>query len=95
MGEDLCVIARGSRLNLAVALSNARKLRKLRLALNICSGALICIGALSSLMFVLSEKLMSVNWLIVLMYWLISGILMTALTVWRFPQRDRFIFKKK
>lgn len=95
MGEDLCVIARGSRLNLAVALSNAKKLGKLRKLLNICSGALICLGALSALLLVLSEKLMTVNWLVVLVYWLISGAIMAGLTAWKFPQRDRFIFNKK
>ena len=95
MGEDLCVIARGSRLNLAVALSNAKKLSRLRKLINICSGALICLGAFSALMLVLSEKLMTVNWLVVLAYWLISGAIMAGLTAWKFPQRDRFIFNKR
>ena len=95
MSEELPVLARGSRLNLAVALSNAKKLRKLRLVLNICSIVLILAGGLTSLMLVLSERLTTVNWTFVLIYWLISGAVMAGLTVWKFPQKDRFIFNKK
>ena len=94
-GEDLPILARGSRLNLAVAISNAKKLRKLRLLLNICSCALICVGAFTALMLVLSEKLMTVSWIFILIYWLISGAIMTGLMIWKFPEKDRFIFNKK
>ena len=94
-GEELAVMARGSRLNLAVALSNAKKLRKLRMLLNICSGVILCVGGLTALMLVLSEKLMTVNWFFVFIYWLISGAVMAGLMIWKFPQKDRFIFNKK
>ena len=95
MGEDLCVLARGSRLNLAVALSNAKKLRVLRKIFNICSGTLICGGGITAMLIVLSEKLMTVSWMSVFMYWLISGVLAVVIMAWKFPQRDRFIFRKK
>ena len=95
MSNELPVLARGSRLNLAVALSNAKKIRKLRTLLNICSGALISIGAIISLALVLSEKLMSVNWLFVFIYWIVSAAVMIGLFIWKFPQKDRFIFNKK
>ena len=95
MGEELSVLARGSRLNLAVALSNAKKLSKLRKILNICAGALIGVGALVALMLVISERLVRVNWLLVLIYWIASGAIFAGLTAWKFPQRDRFIFNKK
>jgi len=95
MGEELSVLARGSRLNLAVALSNAKKLRKLRGILNICSGVLISVGAIVALMLVLSEKLSAINWLVVFIYWIISGAVMAGIMFWKFPQNDRFIFNKK
>lgn len=95
MNSELPVFARGSRLNLAVALSNAKKMRKLRTLLNICSGALISVGAILSFAVVLSEKLMSVNWLFVFIYWIVSAAVMIGLFIWKFPQKDRFIFNKK
>ena len=95
MGEKLSVLARGSRLNLAVSLSNAKKLRSLRRILNICSGTLVSLGAVVSLFLVLSEHLQSVNWLVVLIYWLLSAGITVGLFIWRFPQKDRFIFRKK
>ena len=95
MSDELPVLARGSRLNLAVALSNAKKLKGLRILLNICSGALISAGAIFALALVLSERLMSVDWIYVLIYWLVSAAVMVGLFIWRFPQKDRFIFNKK
>ena len=94
-GEELPVLARGSRLNLAVALSNAKKLSKLRLLLNICAGALMGVGTLIALMLVLSERLVIVDWTFVLIYWIASGAIFAGLLAWKFPQRDRFIFNKK
>ena len=93
--DELPVLARGSRLNLAVALSNAKKIRTLRKVLNISSVALLLLGTLISLMLVLSERLASVNWLFVFIYWLLSGALAVGVTIWKFPQKDRFIFNKK
>ena len=94
-GEELSVLARGSRLNLAVALSNAKKMSKLRLLLNICAGALMGVGALIALMLVISERLVRVDWTLVLIYWIASGAILAGLFAWKFPQRDRFIFNKK
>ena len=93
--DELPVLARGSRLNLAVALSNAKKIRTLRKVLNISSVAFLLLGTLISLMLVLSERLASVNWLFVFIYWLLSGALAVGVTIWKFPQKDRFIFNKK
>jgi hypothetical protein len=95
MGEELSVLARGSRLNLAVALSNSKKLRVLRRLLNICSGALVSAGALTAMFLVLSEHLASVTWLVVLAYWIVSAAITVGLFIWKFPQKDRFIFRKK
>ena len=95
MGEELSVLARGSRLNLAVALSNAKKMSKLRKILNICAGALMGVGALIALMLVVSERLVRVDWTVVLIYWIASGAIFAGLVAWKFPQRDRFIFNKK
>lgn len=94
MRDELIVMARGSRLNLAIALSNAKKLCHLRKILNLLSGILICSGGISALMLVLSENISVVNWLFVLIYWFISGAVMAGLMLWKFPQRDRFIFNK-
>lgn len=94
-GDELDLLARGSRLNLAVALSNAKKISKLRLILNICSGALVILGAFIAMLLVLSNKLDSLNWWIVLLYWIIGGGLMAGFMIWKFPQKDRFIFNKK
>ena len=93
--DELPVLARGSRLNLAVALSNAKKIRTLRKVLNISSVAFLLLGTLISLMLVLSERLASVNWLFVFIYWLLSGALAVGVMIWKFPQKDRFIFNKK
>ena len=95
MGEELSVLARGSRVNLAVALSNSKKLRVLRRLLNICSGALVSAGALTAMFLVLSEHLASVTWLVVLAYWIVSAAITVGLFIWKFPQKDRFIFRKK
>ncbi|MBO7302724.1 MAG: hypothetical protein J6U68_00890, partial [Clostridia bacterium] len=94
-GEELSLLARGSRLNLAVALSNAKKISKLRLLLNICSGALVLSGVLIAMLLVLSNKLDTLNWWFVLLYWVIGGGIMAGLMIWKFPQKDRFIFNKK
>ena len=94
MRDELTVMARGSRLNLAIALSNAKKIRRLRNVLNLLSGILICSGGLTALMLVLSENISVVNWLFVLIYWFISGAVMAGLMLWKFPQKDRFIFNK-
>ena len=92
--DELPVLSRGSRLNLAVALSNAKKVKKLRRVLNISSVAFITVGTLTSLMLILSERLTLVNWLFALIYWLLSGAVMAGIMAWKFPQKDRFIFNK-
>ena len=95
MSDELSMLARGSRLNLAAAVSNAKKMRLLRTLLNVASGVIIALGALLSAILVLTESIASFNALFVLLYWIVSFLALAGIMVWKFPQRDRFLFNKR
>ena len=95
MSDELSLLARGSRLNLAAAVSNAKKMRLLRTLLNVTSGVLIAMGALLSVILVLTESIASFNELFVLLYWLVGFLALAGLMIWKFPQKDRFLFNKR
>ena len=95
MSDELSILARGSRLNLAAAVSNAKKMRLLRTLLNVASGVIIALGALLSAILVLTESIASFNALFVLLYWIVSFLALAGIMVWKFPQRDRFLFNKR
>lgn len=95
MSDELSLLARGSRLNLAAAVSNAKKMRLLRTLLNVTSGVLIAMGALLSVIFVLTESIASFNEMFVLLYWLVGFLALAGLMIWKFPQKDRFLFNKR
>lgn len=96
LGKDLNVLARGSRLNLAVAVSNARKMRFLRFMLNIVAGASALIGLGISILLVLLDKMKSPSLeLFIALYWLFAGAVFAGIMIWKFPRRNRFVFKKQ
>ena len=95
MSDELSLLARGSRLNLAAAVSNAKKMRLLRTLLNVTSGVLIAMGALLSVILVLTESIASFNEMFVLLYWLVGFLALAGLMIWKFPQKDRFLFNKR
>lgn len=95
LGRELGVLSRGSRLNLAVAVSNAKKLKRLRLIFNIFSGVLMGLGAILSLMFLLSEFLAKTDLRYILLYWLVGIATTVGVMIWKFPRKDRFIFKSR
>lgn len=92
--QELLLLARGSRLNLAAAASNAKKLKKLRRLLNICSIGFVSLGGIISLLLVLSERIGSANEVFVIIYWILSLAVLAGLLIWRLPQKDRFLFKE-
>lgn len=95
MSDELSLLARGSRLNLAAAVSNAKKMRLLRTLLNVTSGVLIAMGALLSVILVLTESIASFNEVFILLYWFVGFLALAGLMIWKFPQKDRFLFNKR
>ncbi len=96
-GKGLPLIARGSRLNLAVATSNAKKIKRLRFVLNMLSYASVFVGVMISLILVLADKIKTFSGLelAVILYWLAAGAVFAGIMMWKFPQKDRFLFNKK
>ena len=96
LGKDLPILARGSRLNLAVAVSNARKMKFLRFVLNIVAGASALIGLGISILLVLFDKMQSPSLeLFIALYWIFAGAAFAGIMIWKFPRRNRFVFKKQ
>ena len=89
-GEKLGVVAEGSRLNLAVALSAAKQLKRLRLFTD-----LLCVGisALAAFITVLVVSLGAIDGFsqfFILLYWILSAGGFAAL-MWKFlPRSDRY-----
>ena len=96
-GKDLPLLARGSRLNLAVATSNAKKLKRLRFILNMLSYASVFVGVMIALVLVLADKLKNFSGLelVIILYWLALGAGFAGIMMWKFPKKDRFVFSKK
>lgn len=96
-GKEIPVLARGSRLNLAVAASNAKKIKRLRFILNIATCAAAFLGLLVTLALVLTDALKELQnlELFVILYWLLSIGILVGFMIWRFPKRDRFAFKNE
>lgn len=97
LGKDLPILARGSRLNLAVAVSNAKKMKLLRLLLNLVVGGAALIGAIISLALVSFDKLGALSnlELFVVLYWILTGVAFAGIMLWKFPRKNRFVFNKK
>lgn len=97
LGKDLPLLARGSRLNLAVATSNAKKIKLLRFIFNIATCVTAFVGLLISFILVLTGGLKESSSLelFVILYWLLSGAIVAGIMIWKFPKKDRFIFTKK
>ena len=96
-GKGLPLLARGSRLNLAVATSNAKKLKNLRFILNMLSYASVFVGVLISLVLILGDKIKTFSGLelVIVLYWIASGAAFAGFMAWKFPRRDRFVFSRK
>ena len=97
VGKNLPLLARGSRLNLAVAASNAKKLKNLRFILNMLSYASAFVGVLISLVLILGDKIKTFSGLelVIVLYWLAAGAAFAGFMAWKFPRKDRFVFSRK
>lgn len=89
-GEALGIIADGSRLNLAVALSAAKRMRKLRRILNIISFACSGVGALIAFAAAGFGWIAGFSEFFVLLYWLACAALLVTVTLRGVPKNDRF-----
>lgn len=89
-GEELGIIAEGSRLNLAVALCKAKKMKKLRRFTNLLAYIFSGVGALIAFAAAGFGWIASFSEFFVLLYWLICAIVMTVFTVKGLPDRSRF-----
>ena len=97
LGKDLPILARGSRLNLAIAASNAKKMKFLRLLLNIAAASLALIGAIISLALVFLDKIKDMPGLelFIVLYWILAGATFAGIMIWKFPRKNRFVFNKR
>lgn len=91
--EELGVIARGSRFNLAVALSTAKKMKRLRKYLNITAFSVSGLGALVALAAAGFGWIDGFNGFFVLLYWLLSAAGMLTLMFKLLPDKNNFSFE--
>ena len=91
--EELGVIARGSRFNLVVALSTAKKMKKLRKYLNITALSVSGLGALIALAAAGFSWIDRFNGFFVLLYWLMAAAVMLTLIFKLLPDKNNFSFE--
>ena len=91
--EELGVIARGSRFNLAVALSTAKKMKKLRKYLNITALSVSGLGALIALAASGFGWIGGFNGFFVLLYWLLSAAGILTLIFKLLPDKNNFSYE--
>ncbi len=91
--EELGVIARGSRFNLVVALSAAKKMKKLRKYLNITALSVSGLGGLIALAAAGFCWIDRFNGFFVLLYWILSAAGMLTLIFKLLPHKNNFSFE--
>ncbi len=89
------VLARTSRLNLAVALSTAKKMKKLKKLQNIYSIVFSIVGALLMLLFAVADIMYGFMALFVPIYWLLGSFGLVMIITKLLPQKSRFFFKER
>lgn len=88
--EATGVMARGSRLNLAVAMSDAKKMKRLRKLLNRIAISCCGVGAVVALCSAFAGWLGFLNQFIILALWLIFAGVICISTYYLLPKRERF-----
>ena len=92
-GGELGVVAKYSKLNLHVALSAAKRMTKLRKAVNTFAIAFSCVGALIALMATGFSWLEGFSQFYLILYWLIGIAGVFALTLKLLPSKDRYDYE--
>ncbi len=92
--QELSLVAHSTRLNLAPALSVAKRMKKLRFRLNLLSFATCGVGALLAFLMVFFNITESINELYIFLYQLVSLGGMLALVLYEYAQKDRYSYEK-
>lgn len=93
-GEDLGVIARGSRFNLSVALSTAKKMKTLRKYANILSMSVCFVGMIISLAAAGFGWVSGFSVFFIILYWILSGASLLTLIFRLIPDKNSFSFER-
>ena len=91
---DIGVLAKGSRLNLVIAVSSAIRTKLLRRRVNLYCYLSAALGSVLSLFSVLSASMGGVNEFLIVLYWLLSIGGLIALVVTGAPKSDRFSIER-
>ena len=97
-GAKLGLMAKRSRLNLAVATTSAKKMKEMRKKVNIFSFFAALLGTGLSFLFTMLGWMESVNEFVVLTYWFLLAAAFVAIVLTGLPQKDRFsleVFKQE
>lgn len=92
-GGDLGVVAKHSKLNLHVALSAAKRMTKLRKAVNIFAIAFSGLGALIALAAAGFGWVEGFSQFYIILYWLLGAVAVFAITVRLLPSKDRYSYE--
>ncbi|MBP3315359.1 MAG: hypothetical protein J6M03_06000 [Clostridia bacterium] len=101
IGEDgtkLGLMAKRSRLNLAVAATSAKKMKELRKKVNLFSFFAALLGAGLAVLFTVLGWMETVNEFFILLYWFLLSAAFIAIVITGLPQKERFslgVFKRE
>lgn len=101
LGEDgakLGLVAKRSRLNLAVATTCAKKMKDIRKKVNLLSFLAALLGVGISFLFTMLGWMEALNEFVLLLYWALLFAAMVAIVLTSLPQKERFsldVFKKE
>ena len=89
-GEKLGVMSQGSRFNLAVALSSAKRLGKIRLFTNLLAIGVSVLGAIITMIVAAFGVVDGFSQFFVLLYWLLAAAGFVTITFKFLPSRERY-----
>ena len=89
-GVKLGLMAKRSRLNLAVAATSAKKMKDMRKKVNLFSFFAALLGVGIAFLFTMLGWMESVNEFILLLYWFLLSAAFGAIVFTSLPQKDRF-----
>lgn len=92
--ESMGVLAKKSRLNLVVAASNAKRMRRLRTRVNLLCYALSILGLGICCLDLIFNWIEGMNEFYILLYWILSAGALAAVIFTGLPKRDRFSIEK-
>ena len=97
-GTKLGLMAKRSRLNLAVATTSAKKMKDMRKKINLFSFFAALLGAGLAFLFTMLGWMESVNEFVLLLYWFLLSVAFGAIVFTSLPQKERFsleVFKRE